>query len=187
MGCGEWAGQHWVSGSCRHAGQGRAAGIWSRTVSLLRAPPCSSGTPILVRLVRGLLRKGSCCLCSRFCPVSKFLCGICADGCHYCLVTLSDSSVRLCSVRGLLAYFPGFGQLRPCHCGHSGPSLFCVFVSYVRVGLSTCRRGVWGCAPRYYRRLPRVLCQPGPHRHSYRHCLTFNFCQSGGCEVVLWF
>ena len=39
---------------------------------------------------------------------------------------------------------------------------------------------------------PERLCQLTPTGvpaalHSCQHCLTFNHCQSGGCEMVLWF
>lgn len=39
---------------------------------------------------------------------------------------------------------------------------------------------------------PKWLCQLTPTGvptalHSCQHCLTFNHCQSGGCEMVLWF
>lgn len=39
---------------------------------------------------------------------------------------------------------------------------------------------------------PKRLCQLTPTGvptalHSCQHCLTFSHCQSGGCEMVLWF
>lgn len=45
VGCGVWAGQHWVSGSCHHAGQGRVDGSVSAegpSLSLWDAHPCQA-------------------------------------------------------------------------------------------------------------------------------------------------